>query len=120
MFYKLWETLYCSIFSYITCIYDNILNIHTKGFLVIVNVAPVFGGKLALLGKAGKITAVSTFRFAAVVPDSAGGLTVSLRGKPGELVSLLVATASTADGTFTCAVKPATIGPAGTASVHLG
>ena len=68
MFYKLWETLYCSIFSYITCIYDNILNIHTKGFLVIVNVAPVFGGKLALLGKAGKITAVSTFRFAAVVP----------------------------------------------------
>ena len=29
-----WETLYCSIFSYITCIYDNILNIHTKGFLV--------------------------------------------------------------------------------------
>ena len=30
-------TWYCSkfIFSYITCIYDNILNIHTKGFLVI-------------------------------------------------------------------------------------
>ena len=29
-------TWYCSkfIFSYITCIYDNILNIHTKGFLV--------------------------------------------------------------------------------------
>ena len=32
---SLWETLYCSIFSYITCIYDNILNIHTRVFLYI-------------------------------------------------------------------------------------
>ena len=35
--WPVWETLYCSIFSYITitCIYDNIRNIHTKGFLVL-------------------------------------------------------------------------------------
>ena len=54
-----------------------------------VNVAPLLNG-LALLGEAGKVTAVSSYRFASIsVDNSTSGLSVDLRGGPGELVTLL-------------------------------
>jgi hypothetical protein len=82
----------------------------------IVNVAPLFG-RVALLGEAGKITSVSTYRFASVVGNTAG-ITASLRGKVGEVISLLFATAGGGGG-LTCVAKAVTIGPGGTATAHL-
>ena len=77
------------------------------------NVAPVFGG-IALLGEAGKVTAVSTYRFASVtVGSSSSKLTVGLRGKAGESVLLLFAVQS-ASSDYTCVSKTAIVGPDGT------
>lgn len=76
-----------------------------------INIAPVFSAgsasQLALLGEAGKVTAVSTYRFAAVEP-SASGLTAHLRGKAGEVIKLLFAK----DGK--CVAQTAIIGADGT------
>ena len=82
---------------------------------------------VALLGEIGKVTAVSTFRFAAVGLGSTGGsLEVELRGSPDELVTLLFAReATTAPGTaasassqdFDCIFVNATIAANSTAFV---
>ena len=61
----------------------------------LVNVAPVLAGSKALLGEANKVAAVSTFRFSSVAASADGGtLVVGLRGKPGEVVHLLFASAA--------------------------
>ncbi len=94
----------------------------------IVNVAPAFGG-VALLGEAGKIAAVSTYRFASIMPGPSGkGVTAELRGKPGEVVPLMfalgpAATAAESNGedvvaALKCTVVPTTIGQDGTALAH--
>jgi hypothetical protein len=60
------------------------------------NFAPVLGG-VALLDEAGKIIAVSAYRFASVsAKQGGGGLTVELRGKPEEdqVVELLSSAAA--------------------------
>jgi hypothetical protein len=81
-----------------------------------VNVAPVFSGGVALLGEAGKVTAVSEYRFAYVHRND-GKLQAGLRGKPGEVVTLLFAKqASASDGRFICVAKPTMIGADGTAT----
>jgi hypothetical protein len=85
-----------------------------------VNVAPVFTGGVALLGEAGKVTAVSEYRFE-YVHSQEGKLQVGLRGKPGEVVTLLFAkqasaSASSPAGGFTCVAKPTVIGADGTAT----
>lgn len=80
-----------------------------------VNVAPCFcGGTIALLGEAGKAAAVSSFRFAAVVPVCPA-LSVDLRGAPGESVQLLWAQAPT----WAAQAATATVGADGTARVKL-
>jgi hypothetical protein len=53
-------------------------------------VVPALPGGVALLGEAGKVAAVSTFRFSSVVAQGAG-VEVALRGAPGEVVTLLFA-----------------------------
>ena len=60
----------------------------------LVNFAPVLGG-VAFLGEAHKISAVSVHRFSAVsVKAGAGsGLSLGMRGKPGEVVTLLYSAA---------------------------
>jgi hypothetical protein len=90
-----------------------------------VNIAPLVNGA-ALLGEAGKVTAVSAYRFSSVMPTrttttsiggaggGGGGITVGLRGKPGEIVELMFAV----DGQ--CVAKPTTIGSDGTAVAHSG
>ena len=101
------------------------------------NLAPIFDTAatgqsqpgVALLGEIGKVTAVSTFRFAAVGLGSTGGsLEVELRGSPDELVTLLFAReATTAPGTaasassqdFDCIFVNATIAANSTAFVSL-
>jgi len=84
----------------------------------IVNVAPAFGG-VALLGEAGKIAAVSTYRFASIMPGPSGkGVAAELRGKPGEVVPLMFASGSAAAPALKCTVVPTTIGPDGTAVAH--
>ena len=96
----------------------------------LVNIAPVHGD-IALLGEAGKVTAVSVFRFASVAPAAAaaddtnggGGLEVHLRGVPGESVQLLFAKRGAARGggaggdSFACVAQTTTIGADGTAVV---
>jgi hypothetical protein len=97
----------------------------------IVNVAPAFGD-VALLGEAGKIAAVSTYRFASIAPGPSGkGVVAELRGKPGEVVPLMFAgsaAAAAADSSSSggevavaalkCTVVPTTIGLDGTAVAH--
>lgn len=70
-------------------------------------------------GEAGKITAVSVFRFISVKP-SGKGLEVKLRGKPGESVPLLFAstTSDVAESRLKCSQVATTIGPDGTAVAH--
>jgi len=104
--------------------------------VVMINVAPVFNG-VALLGEVGKVTSVSTHRFASVAPTSsppspspspsshspspsptATGITVGLQGKPAEVVVLFYATGSSAEG-YKCATQSVTIGGDGTASTLL-
>ena len=53
---------------------------------VLLNVAPLLTDDLALLGEAGKITAVSTYRFARVAAND-GAVELSLRGKQNERVA---------------------------------
>ena len=87
------------------------------------NIAPVFNG-LALLGEAGKVTSVSTYRFSSVAAASQGegsrqGLTVAMRGKPGEAVGLLFASTSSVGvaselSSYTCSLVKAVIGADGT------
>ena len=81
----------------------------------IINVAPVFGD-VALLGEAGKIAAVSTYRFRSV-SGTAAGITADLRGKGGEAVTLLVATRSGSG--FACSAKTVAIGADGTATAKI-
>ena len=81
-------------------------------------------------GEAGKITAVSVFRFISVEP-SGKGLEVKLRGKPGESVPLLFASTTSdvafgdpnkqgedegllAEPALKCSQVTTTIGPDGT------
>ena len=71
---------------------------------------------VALLDEAGKIIAVSAYRFASVsAKQGGGGLTVELRGKPEEVVELL----SSAAAGDAIKQQNATIGADGTASVTL-
>ena len=87
-----------------------------------------------IAGEAGKITAVSVFRFISVKP-SGNGLEVKLRGKPGESVPLLFASttsdvavgsgnkqgedeAPVAESRLKCSQVATTIGPDGTAVAH--
>ena len=84
---------------------------------------------IALLGEVGKVTAMSTFRFAAVgLTSNRASLDLQLRGSPGELVTLLFARTadSTAEGRtgtsagsqdFECVFLNATIAANGTALV---
>ena len=73
-------------------------------------------GGVALLDEAGKIIAVSAYRFASVsAKQGGGGLTVELRGKPEEVVELL----SSAAAGDAIKQQNATIGADGTASVTL-
>jgi hypothetical protein len=66
----------------------------------ILNIAPLIGGQHALLGEQGKITAVSTYRFSSVgaAEAPAGGIVVTLRGKPAEAIVLLFATRAVPTG----------------------
>tara|TARA_B110000208_G_scaffold99672_1_gene124410 strand:- start:239 stop:1927 length:1689 start_codon:yes stop_codon:yes gene_type:complete len=89
---------------------------------VLMNIAPVFvqpagsGGKLALLGEAGKVTSISTYRFSSV-NVAADGVHVKLRGKSGEAITLLYAQASTAASSdYACASTKIAIGTDGTAT----
>ena len=78
------------------------------------NIAPVIGG-VALLGEAGKVTAVSTHRFASAIPAPGGdGLDLALRGKPGEHITLLYSS-----DRGPCKSQAATVGPKGTTFVRL-
>ncbi len=76
---------------------------------------PVFA-RVALLGEAGKVTAVSTHRFASVVP-APDALALALRGEPGEQVTLLFATQADdgAGDEYACVAKTVAIGDDGTA-----
>jgi hypothetical protein len=76
----------------------------------------VFGG-VALLGEVGKVTSVSTHRFASI-STSGNGLMVGLRGKPAEAVTLFYATGSAVAG-YKCATRLVTIGTDGTATASL-
>lgn len=80
----------------------------------LVGFAPVLGG-VALLGEAKKIAAVSVYRFASVSAKQGGGLTVAMRGKPGEVVTLLYS----AGGGGPIKQQNATIGANGTAAATL-
>ena len=77
----------------------------------LVNLAPIFGG-IALLGEAGKVAAVSTYRFVKVEVSEGAGLRVTMRGKPAEMVSLLFARGDANVG-YSCASETAVIGPEG-------
>ena len=91
------------------------------------NIAPLMNG-IGLLGEAGKVTSVSAYRFASVRPVAAAGkkgVVVELRGKPGEKVPLLFASAASggAEGgsdavaaAYKCTLVAATIGADGTAT----
>ena len=92
------------------------------------HVAPTFGARaFALLGEAGKVAAISTYRFASVELAADGSsLEVALRGKPGEEVTLLFAVAGMAPGhdgggattsSYTCHAVNTTIGSDGTGAV---
>ena len=83
----------------------------------ILNIAPLMGGEHALLGEAGKIAAVSTYRFASVKDGATGGIDVALRGKPGEKVTLLFATRVGEGGPFVCKSRQGVVGSDGTAAV---
>ena len=82
----------------------------------ILNIAPLLGGQHALLGEAGKIAAVSTYRFASVSAAPGGGIHVVLRGKPQEKVTLLFATRG--GNSFGCKSRQAVIGADGKATVE--
>ena len=99
----------------------------------LVNVAPVYGGRYALLGEASKVTAVSTYRFTSVAlsndtPQAGVSLAVGMRGKPGERVVVLFAVAATESGagvrggsgagpSYACKSVSSTIGTDGTATI---
>lgn len=55
----------------------------------IAHVAPVWPGGIALLGEAGKLVPLSSYRFASVTSTGEGTLIVKLRGAPNEAVVLL-------------------------------
>ena len=107
------------------------------------NIAPVIGG-VALLGEAGKVAAVSTYRFASIAAAATtgaggqrqgaaattgsanghgvgvvAGLEVTVRGVPGESVQVLFATAAAAGSGFEVHTKAVAVGPAGTVTVTL-
>jgi hypothetical protein len=83
------------------------------------NIAPLIGG-VALLGEAGKVTSVSSYRFSAVVIGAGGkGVQVKLRGKPGEQVTLLFATGDSSAG-YKCNAVHSTIDADGSGSVAFG
>ena len=97
-------------------------NVNITGEGVLLNIAPVIDGGIALLGEAGKVTAVSTYRFASVHPVAGGGgVAVSIRGKPGEVVTLLFATGGgrVADGgSMACKSVDVTVGKDGAGAVN--
>ena len=86
-----------------------------------VNISPVVNGA-ALLGEAGKVTAVSAYRFSSIVASDShddqgglgngGGISVGLRGKPGEVVEVMFAVAGK------CVARPTKIGADGTSTAH--
>lgn len=83
------------------------------------NIAPVWavgGDCVAVLGEAGKVTAVSAYRFASVsaASKSTSKLDVVLRGGPGEKVSLLFAESPKCQDDWVTKVITATVGNDGT------
>ena len=66
---------------------------------------------------AGKVAAVSVFRFAKVTAG-ADGLSVEVRGAPSETVELLFAKKTNGGSKFTCTAKTVSVGADGTAVVH--
>ena len=76
------------------------------------NIAPVLPNGAVLLGEAGKVTAISTYRFLGVAAD---GATVTLQGQPGERIQLLLAHAA---DRFAVTRRTAVIGADGTALVE--
>eukprot|EP01048_Picozoa_sp_COSAG05_P011567 COSAG05_NODE_1099_length_5888_cov_9.758335_1_plen_296_part_00 len=82
-----------------------------------VHISPVVNTSgLALLGEAGKVAMISTYRFASITVTEAGALRLALRGAPGEVVSLLVARRKLG---FRVERIPLTIGAAGTHNLTL-
>ena len=56
----------------------------------LVYVVSVTSSGVALIGEAGKVAMISTYRFVAI-GSAAHGLRISMRGEAGEVVALLVA-----------------------------
>lgn len=77
------------------------------------NIAPVLPNGAVLLGEAGKVTAVSSYR---VVEIAAEGSTVTLQGEPGESIQLMLAHASSG---FAVTQRTVTIGAGGTSVVRM-
>lgn len=87
-----------------------------EGVPDLLHASPVLGG-IALLGEATKIAAIASYRFASVQPASSGsGLTVSLRGAPKEVVTLLYSEGAAGS---TIKSKTVTLGSDGTGSALL-
>ena len=81
---------------------------------------PTAGAGMALLGEAGKVTPVSTYRFESI-SGVAGGVRLALRGKPEEKVALLYAVdgGGGGGGGWECRSLAATIGSDGTGAITL-
>ena len=67
---------------------------------------------------AGKVTAVSVFRFAKVTASASGHLSVTVRGAPSESVELLFAKKASGGSKFSCTAKTVVVGADGTAVVN--
>lgn len=83
-----------------------------------INIAPVING-VAVLGEAGKVAAVSTYRFKSVAaggPAPEDGAKVEIRGEAKEVVVILYAATSTGHA---IAQRTVRIGQGGTATVTL-
>lgn len=85
----------------------------------LLNIAPVLTDLHTLLGEAGKVTAISTYRFSSISTKNSV-ITVNLRGLPTEVVTLLFASRTMPSASFSCKTFTATIGSNGTARVTYG
>ena len=73
-------------------------------------------GGVALLGEMGKLTAVSFYRFP-LVERGAKGITVTVQGKPGEMVQLVVAHVVASSGHVTCSTHDVSVAGSGRATL---
>lgn len=86
----------------------------TTGTPDLAYVAPVLGG-IVLFGENSKLAAVSTYRFETVTATPSGGVSVALRGAPGEVVELIYSVGGASGGPILR--QNATVGPDGTTTV---